>query len=209
MSSALAANAMMACPPFTLMPRSMGRVMCTCADVHPLDAGPHSKSRAFPGLQQRSMPGPSRASAPASPPYGMWARSAAADAASHAASVRPGHEGVPGRTPAPHGRVCSEASARLKHKSRGDAGLAATLNSTRREAQHSAGEQASLRSSAASKAAAKRGVEEPDRSAAPSWQEFTDDVNELGCDMTPEKQQQHSARQAPPACNAIFATQYD
>ena len=178
--------------------------MCT-----PLDAGPHSKSRAFPGLQQRSMPGPSRASAPASPPYGMWARSAAADAASHAASVRPGHEGVPGRTPAPHGRVCSEASARLKHKSRGDAGLAATLNSTRREAQHSAGEQASLRSSAASKAAAKRGVEEPDRSAAPSWQEFIDDVNELGCDMTPEKQQQHSARQAPPACNAIFATQYD
>ena len=204
MSSALAANAMMACPPFTLMPGSMGRVICTCADVHPLDAGPHSKSRAFPGLQQRSMPGPSRASAPASPPYGMWARSAAADAASHAASLRPGHKGVPGRTAAPNGRVCSEASARLKDKSRGDAGLAATLNSTRREAQHSAGEHAS---SAAPKAAAERGVEEPDRSAAPSWQEFIDDVDELGCDMTPEKQQQHSARQAPPACNAIFATQ--
>ena len=189
----------------------MGRVMFACTDVHPLNAGQQFTSRASPGLQQLSMPGPSRASTLASPPDGIGARTAAADSASHAASLRPGHGGVPGRTSALTGRVCSEASARLKDKSRGNAGSAVTLNSARGEAQHSAAQHAF---SAAYRAAANSKAEKPGRPRAPSWQEFIDNVDELGCDIRPEKQQhaQHSAQRAPTACTAecsIFATQYD
>ena len=142
------------------------------------------------------MLGSSGAITPASPLAGMGARSAAADSASHAISLPGGQGCSPGRASALADRACSQVSAMLKDSSRGGAVSAALLDSAREGAQHSAAQHAAF---TASVAAAYSGVEEPGRPAAPSRQDFIDDVDELGCDMTPEKQQQcHSARRASP-----------
>ena len=185
--------------------------MLTCSNVYPLAAGQHFKSRAPPGLQQRSMPGPSGPSAPASRPTDIGPQSAAADSAAHAPSPPSEQGAIPGRLSELAGRVCSGVSARLKDSVRGNAGSAAPSDSAKDGAQNSAAQHAP---SAASMAAADRGAGEPSRLAAPSWQQYIDDVDELGCDMTPEKLQQecHSARQLPPVGTVTcysFATQYD